>query len=84
MNELDLFVKIYNAATPGQWNKLSDIKRATGLTQAELERGIRWILENNDDVSVEPEPFNNRLLRDPEYAAAAVRLGEEDRHLIKF
>lgn len=73
---------IYNHTTPGTWTKLSDIKAAAGLTQDELERGVLALLDQTDDVQVEPEPFGHRLVADAAYAAAGVVVGGEARHLV--
>ncbi len=73
---------IYNHATPGTWTRLADIKAAAGLTQDELERGVRYLLEETEDVEVEPEPFGHRITA--EVREAAVVLGGEARHLLRL
>ncbi len=76
------WIAIYNHATPGTWTKLADIKAAAGLTQDELERGIRYLLAETDDVELEAECHGRRVTA--EMREAAVVVGGEARHLVRL
>jgi hypothetical protein len=75
----DCWIAIYNAAAPGQLTSLSDIQAATGLTTGELERGVRFIAGNMDDVELAPEAHGRRAR-----AMVSVVVGGEARHWVRF
>jgi hypothetical protein len=79
MNEMtNEAAKVYNAAASGQDVSLQVIKDAAGLSQEELERGVRFWAET-EDVRVEPESHGRRAR-----GMASVTIGGEARHYIRF
>ncbi len=71
-------MRVYNAAASGREVSLQAIKEVTGMSQAELERGVRYWAQA-DDVRIEPEAHGRRARE-----MASVVIGGEARHWIRF
>lgn len=72
-------VKVYNAAALGTDTSFQAILDATGMSRTDLDAGVRWWIENTDDVNVEPESHGRRA-----QFMHSIMIGGEARHYIRF
>lgn len=77
-NAESIGLRIYNAANSTGDTSLTEIIERTGITQEELEAGIRF-WATADDVRIEPEAHGRRAQE-----MASVIIGGEARHWIRF
>lgn len=73
-------IEAYNQRN-GQWVRIAEIAKLTGLTREELTQAITELM-NDDDFRAEPDPLSRQITA-ADRAVAPV-IGGEPRHLIRW
>jgi hypothetical protein len=67
---------------PGRWVGLADLRDLIGAPKADMDAGMLELVRTDDTVNIVPES-NQKTLRQRD-RDAAVRIGNQDKHLISF